>query len=213
MFFYVLAYCILLIRWLRQSALSSRYRMVVGLTNTYAISAYQHWCCEFKSRSSEVYSIQHYMIKFVSDLRQVGGFLRGLRFPPPIKLTSTICWLPQYNWTIVQSGLNTIRRVWRYQRGNQNPYIEEQQTTQWPKEKVQKGKRSKKHSYKARDRVTRTPLKTGGELRCSGRVSSSCSTSGTRRVNLVNPNPMSSIELILERLFFFTCTGTYTYII
>ena len=31
-------------------------------------------------------------------------------------------------------------RVWRYQSGNQNPYIEEEQTTQWPKEKVQKGK-------------------------------------------------------------------------
>ena len=27
---------------------------------------------------------------FVSDLRQVGGFLRVLRFPPPIKLTATI---------------------------------------------------------------------------------------------------------------------------
>jgi len=25
------------------------------------------------------------MIKFVSDLRQVGGFFRELRFPPPIK--------------------------------------------------------------------------------------------------------------------------------
>jgi hypothetical protein len=35
----------------------------------------------------EVYSIQHYVIKFVSDLRQVGCFLR---FPPPIKLTATI---------------------------------------------------------------------------------------------------------------------------
>ena len=28
------------------------------------------------------------------------------------------------------------RRVWRYQRGNQNLYIEEEQTIQWPKEKV-----------------------------------------------------------------------------
>ena len=28
------------------------------------------------------------------------------------------------------------RRVWTYQRGKQNPYIEEEQTTQWPKEKV-----------------------------------------------------------------------------
>jgi len=31
-----------------------------------------------------------YEIKLVSDLRQVGGFLRILRFPAPIKLTSTI---------------------------------------------------------------------------------------------------------------------------
>ena len=30
----------------------------------------------------EVYSIQHYVIKFVSDLRHVGGFLRKLQFPP-----------------------------------------------------------------------------------------------------------------------------------
>jgi hypothetical protein len=38
----------------------------------------------------EVYSIQHYVIKFVSDLRQVGGFLLVDWFPPPIKLTATI---------------------------------------------------------------------------------------------------------------------------
>jgi hypothetical protein len=37
----------------------------------------------------EVYSIHHYVIKFVSDLRQVGGFLRVFRFPPPIKQTTT----------------------------------------------------------------------------------------------------------------------------
>jgi hypothetical protein len=38
----------------------------------------------------KVYSIQHYAIKFVFDLRQVGGFLWVLRFPPPIKLTAAI---------------------------------------------------------------------------------------------------------------------------
>ena len=38
----------------------------------------------------EVYSIQQYAIKCVSDLRQFGGFLRVLRFPPPIKSASTI---------------------------------------------------------------------------------------------------------------------------
>jgi hypothetical protein len=60
-----------------------RDRMVVGFTTTYAISAYHHWCCKFESRSGEVYSIQCYVIKFVSDLRQVVGFLQVLRFPPP----------------------------------------------------------------------------------------------------------------------------------
>ena len=34
-------------------------------------------------------------------------------------------------------------------------------------------KRSTEHTYKTKDRVTRTPLKTGGELRCFGRVGSS----------------------------------------
>ena len=78
--------------------------------------------------------------------------------------------------------------------GNQNPHSEEEQTTQWPKERVQKDKqRSTKHTYKTKDRVTRTPPKTRGELRCSGRVSSSCFTSGTRRVNLVT-NPVISRE-------------------
>ena len=57
-------------------------------------------------------------------------------------------------------------------RGNQNPYIEEGQTTQWPK-KLQKDKqRSTKHTCKTKDQVARTPLKIGGELRCSGRVKS-----------------------------------------
>jgi hypothetical protein len=38
----------------------------------------------------EVYSIQHYVIKFVSDLRHVGGFLRVLWFPSLITLTARI---------------------------------------------------------------------------------------------------------------------------
>jgi len=42
------------------------------------------------------------------------------------------------------------------------------------KEKVQKDKqRSTQYAYKTKDRVTRTPLETGGDLRCSGSVSSS----------------------------------------
>jgi hypothetical protein len=57
-----------------------------------------------------------------------------------------------------------------------------------------KGQRSTKHTHNTNDRVTRTPLKTGGELRCSGRVSSSCSTSGPRRVNLVK-NPLILLSI------------------
>ena len=63
--------------------------------------------------------------------------------------------------------------------------IEEGQTTQWPKENKQKDKqRSTKHTHKTKDRVTRTPLKSGGELMCSGRVGSSCSTSGIRHLDI-----------------------------
>jgi hypothetical protein len=51
-----------------------------------------------------------------------------------------------------------VRRVWRYERGIQNQNIEEQ-TTQWPNEKVQKDKqRSTKHTHRTKDRVTQTPL-------------------------------------------------------
>ena len=65
-----------------------RDRMVDGFTTTYAIRAYHHWCCEFESRSGR--GVQHYVIKIVSDLRKIGGFLWVLQFPPPIKLTATI---------------------------------------------------------------------------------------------------------------------------
>jgi hypothetical protein len=64
-----------------------------------------------------------------------------------------------------------------------------------------------KHTNKTKDRVTRTPLKTGGELKCSGRVSSSCSTSDTRHVNLVT-NPVISHELGKDKEVF-TTNGTH----
>jgi hypothetical protein len=51
------------------------------------------------------------IIKFVSDLQQVGGFLRVLRFSSPVKLTATNC---QYNWIIVESD---------FKHHNPNPTI------------------------------------------------------------------------------------------
>jgi hypothetical protein len=47
-----------------------------------------------RSRSGKVYSIQHYVIKFDSDLRQVGGFLRIFQFPTP-----------RYNWNIAENDV------------------------------------------------------------------------------------------------------------
>ena len=58
-----------------------------------------------------------------------------------------------------QAGCNRYKEKFEYTKGAIKPYIEEEQTTQWPKEKVQKDKRSTKHTYKTKDRVTRTPLK------------------------------------------------------
>ena len=48
---------------------------------------------------------------------------------------------------------------------------------------------STKHTQKTTDRAPRTSLKTGGKLKCSGRVS--CSISGTRRVTLVKKPAIS----------------------
>ena len=57
---------------------------------------------------------------------------------------------------------------------------------------------STKHTHKTKDRDTRTPLKTGCEIRCSGRVGSSCTTSGTRRVkqDILSYNLESTIFII-----------------
>jgi hypothetical protein len=62
--------------------------------------------------------------------------------------------------------------------------------------RIRKSKKNRKHNgQKKKDKRTNNhlqniltnPTKTGGELRCSG--SSSCSTNGTHRVNLVT-NPV-----------------------
>jgi hypothetical protein len=49
--------------------------VAVGFIATYAIGAYHHYRCMFESLPGEVYSIQHYVIMFVSNLQQVSGFL------------------------------------------------------------------------------------------------------------------------------------------
>ena len=72
-----------------------------------------------------------------------------------------------------------LRRVWRYQRGNQNPYIEEQ-TTQWPKKRTNNDLQN--IHIKLKIEYHEPHLKPGMQLMCSRRISNSCSTSCTRRV-------------------------------
>ena len=50
--------------------------------------------------------MQHYVIKFVSDLRQVGGFLRVIKFPPPNETD-----LPDMIEILLNVSLNTINQV------------------------------------------------------------------------------------------------------
>ena len=73
-----------------QDARHGRDRMVVGFTSTYAISAITTNVVSSNPADGELYSIKHNMIKFVSDMREVSGFLRVLWFSPPIKLTTMI---------------------------------------------------------------------------------------------------------------------------
>ena len=66
----------------------------------------------------EVYSIQHYVIKFISELRQVGGFHRVHRFPPPINLTATEILLKVALSTIhitIKDGNCNLEKNIRYQ--------------------------------------------------------------------------------------------------
>jgi hypothetical protein len=53
-----------------------------------------------------IYLIQHYVIKFISYLRQVGGFLQVLWFPPPIKKTDR----HDITEILLKVALNTINQ-------------------------------------------------------------------------------------------------------
>jgi hypothetical protein len=116
-----------------------------------------------------------------------------------------------YNLSISMISICTSQcQCWRtdYWSGGTNGHIEEEQKTQWPIEKFQKNKqRSTKHIHTTTDLITRIPLKTWCELICSRRVSSSCSTSDTRRVNPgTNPAISNGWGKNLE---VFTTSGTY----
>jgi RsiW-degrading membrane proteinase PrsW (M82 family) len=68
------------------------------------------------------------------------------------------------------------RRVWRYQRVIRiRKWKNDRQHNGQKKKDKRKNNDLQSITHKTKERVTRTPLKTRCELRCSGRVSSSCS--------------------------------------
>ena len=78
-------------------------------------------------------------------------------------------------------------------KGSESVNLRRTDTTMTKKKDERKSNDLQNITLKTKDRVTRTPLKTGGELGCFKKVSSSCSTSDTCRVNLVT-NPVISHE-------------------
>jgi hypothetical protein len=70
-------------------------------TYMYAISAYHHKCCEFEPHSGEVYSIQHYVMKFVP--LETGTFVNLLL--PNVKLKEWKIW----KWEMTCDTINCIK--------------------------------------------------------------------------------------------------------
>jgi hypothetical protein len=73
-----------------------------------------------------------------------------LACPASFLFRKKLLFLSRFIWRAnVIIFVRRIIRFGRYHRGNQNRYVEEEQTTQWPKEKVQKDKqRSTKNAHK-----------------------------------------------------------------
>ena len=60
---------------------------------------------DIKLKVNRTYMYNFDMIKFVSDLQQIGGFSRLICFPPPIQLTTTIYIVTEI---VVKVALSTI---------------------------------------------------------------------------------------------------------
>jgi len=108
------------------------------------------------SLHGEVCSIQHYVITFVSNLRQVCGFFRVLRFPQPIKLIATKVASNFKNQASFHSATKhdshaqfqiiwlelLKRRVWRYQSVNQKIQIRKSKMNRQHNDQKKKYKRT-----------------------------------------------------------------------
>ena len=90
--------------------------MVVGFTTTNAISAYNHWCYGFKSRSGQ--GIQHYGL--CDNVCQ--WFATCLCFSlGPLVSSINQNWPPRYNWNIVESGVKHHQTIFYLGQKSESP--------------------------------------------------------------------------------------------
>jgi hypothetical protein len=106
--------------------------------------------------------------------------MKLLRFNKSIiSLTFQILYIHRKKPFSIEKGLT---KAWRYQRGNSQK--DRQHNGQNKKDK-RTNNDLKNTTQKTKDRVTRTQRKTEDEFGCSGRVSSSCSSSGRVMIDFV----------------------------
>ena len=95
---YRLCYCINA-SWLQWFIYDWSDRMVVGFIATYVSVPITTKAVSSNPAQGEVYPIQHYVIKFVSDLRQVVVFCGYSDFIHQYN------WPPRHNWNIIESSV------------------------------------------------------------------------------------------------------------
>ena len=78
------------------------YINIVYTKGAVAIGAYHHWCCEFEFCSGR--GVQHYVIKFVSDLWKVGG-------PGPSVSSTNKTDRHNISEILLKVALNTIKKT------------------------------------------------------------------------------------------------------
>ena len=112
-------------------------------------------------------------------VHQVHSICLSLLFKTHSLVDYECTWLRLFQKSI---GYTNSKKSLKIPKGQSKSVYRRRTDNTMGEKRIQKDKqRSTKHTYKTKDRVTRTPLKNGCELRCSGRISISCSTSGTSR--------------------------------
>ena len=104
---------------------------------------------------------------------------------------------------VFNTALNNISVISKFEDAKGVIRSRKSKDRQWSQEKTQRDKQWGTKHYK--ERATRASLKTGDEVRCSGRASYSCSTRGIRRVTLVT-NPLINYENRRNKYWSHSCS-------